>query len=369
MIVFMNRRTFILSSASAFLGQFFLDCKSTKKVPVPVDNPQKTIEVVDQLRWIDSYRRNVLAQKIENKSAYELNELIPEINAIELLNSYSSDCGRFLRVVAWNSERGRHWRDCVRLINEHPTLKSPDFIFLGEMDLGMARSANEHTTKEVATALKMNYAYGVEFLELTNGEPHERKMYPGENEWGYHGNAILSKYPLNNLRMIRFPGIERWYNDYQKRLGGRMALFADVNLKGKTVTLVSTHLENLGDDPLFRQKQMKMILDELKNSSSDFPTIIGGDLNATPDEPLFSDLLKAGFEIDKCNEMGTPTQQVYKDGKVYLAKKQIDYLLIKNLQVIRDNTSPKVVPAECIIGSDRKMLSDHAIVTAKVKVV
>ena len=84
----------------------------------------------------------------------------------------------------------------------------------------------------------MNYAYGVEFLELTGGELEERKLYPGANEWGYHGNAILSRYPLRDVRMLRFPGIEKWYDgrraptkaeQVQKRLGGRMALFATVN--------------------------------------------------------------------------------------------------------------------------------------------
>ena len=55
-----------------------------------------------------------------------------------------------------------------------PALRDPDLIFLGEMDLGMARSANKHTTREMAAALKMNYAYGVEFLEFTGGEAEER---------------------------------------------------------------------------------------------------------------------------------------------------------------------------------------------------
>jgi len=366
----MKRRTFILSTASVILSRLLKGCKSKSDTYIVNTKSKIITKVVEQLRWIDDERRKLLAQNRTNQSASKLNELIPEIDAIEFYNSYSADPNNLYRLIAWNTERGRNWRDCVRLINEHPALHDPDFIFLGEMDLGMARSANEHTTKEMASALKMNYAYGVEFLELTNGEPQERKMYPGENEWGYHGNAILSKYPLQNLRMIRFPGIERWYNDYQQRLGGRMALFAEVDIGGKTVILVSTHLENLGDDPLFRQKQMKMILQELEKSYPNIPTVIGGDLNATPDEPLFTDLKNAGFIINECNEIGKPTQQILEDGKVKLVKKQIDYIVVKDLKVINDKMSPKIVPAVYPPGHQNgRMLGDHAVVTVKVKLV
>ena len=41
--------------------------------------------------------------------------------------------------------------------------------------------------QEMASALKMNYAYAVEFLELTKGNSSERDIcIDEENEWGYH---------------------------------------------------------------------------------------------------------------------------------------------------------------------------------------
>lgn len=53
---------------------------------------------------------------------------------------------------------------------------------------------------------------------------------------GLHGNAILSKYPLSNVHVVRSPGIEYLYgmkNDltaqgFELRLGGRMTLFATI---------------------------------------------------------------------------------------------------------------------------------------------
>ncbi len=362
----MNRRTFLLTTGAAILGQGLSGCNILMKSRFFSDKPQKFTKVVDQLNWIDDHRRKNLSQKDNDKTASDLNKLIPEINEIELLNSYSSRPNDYLRIVVWNTERGRGWREGVQLIASNPALHDPDIILLGEMDLGMARSYNEHTTKEFAAALKMNYGYGVEFLELTKGEAEEREKYPGENEWGYHGNAILSKYPLTNLRMIRFPGIEIWYNHFQKRLGGRMALFADIMINGRTVTFISTHLESTGNDKRLRQSQMNMILNEVKKNCRGVPIVIGGDFNATPDEPLFGDLKNEGFLIEDCNEIGKPTQQQFKDGRVSLVKKQIDYIIIKDLQIIKDDTSPKIIPAVFTKKNQTTMLSDHAIVTVKV---
>lgn len=362
----MNRRTFMLTTGAALLGQGLSGCNMLKESLFFSDRSSKFTKIVDQLNWIDDHRRQNLALNNEGKDASNLNKLIPEINEIELLNSYSTKPNNHLRIIAWNTARGRNWREGVQLISLNPALSNPDIILLGEMDLGMARSYNEHTTKEMAAALHMNYAYGVEFLELTKGETEERKKYPGENEWGYHGNAILSKYPLLNLRMIRFPGIEAWYNQYQKRLGGRMALFADIRINETDVTLISTHLESTGNDKNLRQSQINIILNEVKKHSKETPVVIGGDFNATPDEPLFKDLKKAGFVIEDCNEIGKPTQQLYKDGKVCPGKNQIDYITIKDLKIIKDDTSPKIIPAALTEQNQTKMLSDHAFVTVKV---
>jgi endonuclease/exonuclease/phosphatase family metal-dependent hydrolase len=328
---------------------------------------QRTTLTVDRLRRIGQQRREELSRNDRKLRPAGLNELIPEIDAIELMNTASDGKpGKTLRLIAWNMERGRHWRDAVRLIQEHPALRNPDIVFLGEMDLGMARSLNQHTTREMAAALNMNYAYGVEFLELTKGEKQEREQYPGENEWGYHGNAILSRYRLGNLRMLRFPGIEKWYGDYQNRLGGRMALFATVMIP-RPVTLVSTHLESSRGDIGPRQSQMEMILRELGETAARTPVFLGGDLNATPEEPAISNMRKAGFAIEESNEMGVGTAQRFRGGQVVLGNRHIDYLCVRDAEVIRDDTSPKVVPAVYPPGPKGKMLGDHAVVSVRVQ--
>jgi endonuclease/exonuclease/phosphatase family metal-dependent hydrolase len=361
----MQRRTFLAAAALPFL-----------KVAEPkAPSPRLTSRVVDRLRPISQQRRDALAQNAANKTVTELNRSIPEIDEIEVFNGAASASPRkTLRVVAWNMERGRHWEGGVRLIRETETLRDPDIILLGEMDLGMARSGNAHTTRALASALGMNYAYGVEFLELTGGEIEERKLYPGANEWGYHGNAILSRYALRNVRMLRFPGIEKWYegkgaNDSekaQKRLGGRMALFATVKL-ARDVTIVSTHLESSAKDSAMRKDETGLLLDELRAYAKGTPVILGGDLNATPDEPMFEAVRAAGFRPEESNELSVGTRQRVVDGKVVILENHIDYVLVRGLPVLRDATSPKVVAAAYPPGPTGAMLGDHAIVTAKVE--
>jgi endonuclease/exonuclease/phosphatase family metal-dependent hydrolase len=333
--------------------------------------------VVDRLRRISQERRNALARNAEGRPLEALGRLIPEVDDVEVWNASGAPPRSTLRLLAWNMERGRHWQDGVRLIRETEALRDPDVILLGEMDLGMARSGNAHTTREMAAALGMNYAYGVEFLELTGGELGERELYPGENEWGYHGNAILSRYPLRNVRMLRFPGIEKWYDgksyganeseQVQKRLGGRMALMATVRL-GRDVTLVSTHLESSARDTAMRKTQAGLLLDDLRASAMDTPIILGGDLNAGPEEPMFEAVRAAGFRPEDSNDLATPTRQRIREGRVVVAENHIDYLLVRGVRVVRDATSPKVVPAVYPPGATAPaaMLGDHAIVTVRV---
>ena len=357
----MKRRTFLAAAALPFWTAA-LDAKG---------KPRLATRVVDRLRPVSQQRRDALALNAEKKAPLDLNRLIPEIDEIEVWNGAP---GKSLRVVAWNMERGRHWEGGARLIRETESLRDPDILLMGEMDHGMARSGNAHTTRKLAEALGMNYAYGVEFLELTGGELEERKLYPGANEWGYHGNAILSRYPLRNVRMLRFAGIEKWYagvgaNDgerVQKRLGGRMALFATVGV-GRDVTVVVTHLESSAKDSAARKVQTALMLDALRDYAKNTPVILGGDLNATPDEEMFVAVRAAGFCPDESNELSVGTRQkVGEDGKVAVLENHIDYVLARGLPVVRDHTSPRVVPAVYPPGPDGQMLGDHAIVTAKV---
>ncbi len=70
-----------------------------------------------------------------------------------------------LKVAAWNLERCLFVEASAR----HLKTLDPALILLSEMDDGMARTGQRHTTRDIAGELGMAYAYGLEFLELGLG--------------------------------------------------------------------------------------------------------------------------------------------------------------------------------------------------------
>src|SRR5678815_203186 len=107
----MQRRTFLTALAIPFV-------KTHGQAP---SKATRSSNVVRALRVIDQDRRDALDRNIQGESPSELNSLIPEISDIEVLNGASERSGRkSLRLIAWNTERGRYWREGARLINETP---------------------------------------------------------------------------------------------------------------------------------------------------------------------------------------------------------------------------------------------------------
>ena len=139
-----------------------------------------------------------------------------------------------LRVIEFNAERGKEWLQYA----DH--LRNADIVLLNEMDIGMARSDQQHTTRLLAYHLGMNYVVGLEFIELTLGTEAEQNANRGKwNTHGIHGNAILARCKLQDARTFRDNLDSRYFsqkrlvlnaNGFEKRIGGRMGLFARVNV-------------------------------------------------------------------------------------------------------------------------------------------
>ncbi len=256
--------------------------------------------------------------------------------------------GPALRVATWNIERGLNF-DLIRLALSDPKrftqaalqlgavdadkqiqietqlrkLCDADIVLLNEVDLGMKRTDYRDVARDLAHALHMNYAFGVEFVEVdqltdlgieqvdldapdvTRKMRNELKPSPDRYR-GLHGNAILSRYPLENVTIFRFPPCHDWYGtekaeisrleqgkrlasrkvfleriDREVRQGGRMAIVADVRipeLPGGAATLISVHLENRCK-PECRTRQIDALLEHI--ASVQHPVIVGGDLNST----------------------------------------------------------------------------------------
>jgi endonuclease/exonuclease/phosphatase family metal-dependent hydrolase len=179
-----------------------------------------------------------------------------------------------IRVVNWNVNRGLQ----VQRVIEFLASAKADLILLQETDLNARRTHHLNVAKEIAQKLQMNYVFGREFQELTQGS----RASPA-----YHGQATLSPWPLSNSRVIRFQKQSNFWHPhwflpeiepFQERIGGRLALVIDANIAGKTVVTYNLHLESKGDDRL-RCSQLDEVLDDARRYDGNTPIALAGDFN------------------------------------------------------------------------------------------
>src|SRR5262249_10523681 len=95
------------------------------------------------------------------------------------------------RVVDWNIDRGTELGGIVEFLKK----SKADLIFLQEVDLNTKRTHRSDIARHIAQSLQLNFVFGKEFQELTQGS----RQSPA-----YQGQATLSPWPVKNARLIRF---------------------------------------------------------------------------------------------------------------------------------------------------------------------
>ncbi len=281
--------------------------------------------------------------------------------------SQSPKLGEFLRVAEWNIERGLGFdaiaaifesgksfealldarglaagsKERAEIIQEAAALREADVIVLNEVDLGMKRTEYRRVAAELAARLKMNYAFGVQFVELSpvelsrdlKGETAQEKKLaeyikvdPARYK-GLHGIAVLSRFPLENVRLIPFKNKPYdWYRNEKNgasllekgrqqiagriflektlrevRRGGRSMLLADIvdaKFPNGRVTIAAAHLENRTKSRN-RVKQLEELLAVLKPIKN--PIVVAGDMNTSS-----ADLTPTSIKHELVKRYGNP---------------------------------------------------------------
>jgi endonuclease/exonuclease/phosphatase family metal-dependent hydrolase len=179
-----------------------------------------------------------------------------------------------LRIISWNINRGQQLDGVIAFLVQHQA----DMILLQEADLNAQRTKHRNIAREIARALSMNYVFGREFEELTQGT---------QSSPAYIGQATLSRLPLSASRVIRFRRQSsfwdpRWYvphlQQFQRRFGARMALVSQVTWSERQLIVYNLHLESRGNDSL-RSSQFAEILDDSNSLAPDIPVLVAGDFN------------------------------------------------------------------------------------------
>ncbi len=224
------------------------------------------------------------------------------------------------RVVNWNIERGLKLAGILDFLKKCKA----DLIFLQEVDLNAKRTHHLDIAREIAQSLQMNFVFGKEFEELTQGS----RKSPA-----YQGQATLSPWPIKNAHLIRFQRQTtfwqpHWYlpdiEPFQERLGGRIALVADVEVSGQTLTTYNLHLESKESDAL-RASQLSEVLVESASRSSDRAALIAGDLNLNAAEgEAAAALVRGGFR----DAIGLPGVRTRPARGIFDQGRSIDWIFL-----------------------------------------
>lgn len=320
-----------------------------------------------------SQRDQILAAPRTQAAHREFLNTLPAMNTVELGGQPKSRAlPETFSIAAWNVERCLFPEESA----EHLQDIAPDVVLLSEMDHGMSRTSQVHTTREFASHMGMQYAYGVEFFEMGLGGPTEREFCRDDfNELGWHGNAILSSVPMLRTAMVRLDQTGHWFceasgadDTEQPRIGGRMALLAELPVQNGTITVVSTHLESNADGP-YRERQFEILLNAIDDFAPSGPVLIGGDLNTgnhvPPDfdwrqEGLFALSEKQGYSWDFTAPGYSTRASLISPHPDRVMK--LDWIAGRGF-----NCLDKGIKAS--LGKDEKPLSDHDLVWARVGLV
>ena len=199
-------------------------------------------------------------------------------------------------------------------------MQASDIWVVNEVDWGVKRTRYREVVRELAKTLNMNWAYGVEFIEIDPKQLGTDQFDDGEDKASeeqlqkefsvdkerlraLHGTAVLSRYPIRSARIVPFTVGYDWFKESkirplekgkrqasklvgedlmrEIRRGQRMTLYVDLDVpeapEGR-VTIAATHLENR-TRPKYRRKQLEQLLKQVHDVQN--PVIIAGDMNTT----------------------------------------------------------------------------------------
>jgi endonuclease/exonuclease/phosphatase family metal-dependent hydrolase len=254
---------------------------------------------------------------------------------------FLTDKDRFMAEVKAERKKAKETGKKVRAValEEIPeqieSLKAADVWILNEVDWGVKRTQYREVVRELAETLNMNWAYGVEFLEIDSKQLGTDTFEDKEDEQArqqlldqfgvdkdrvraLHGTAVLSRYPIRGARLIPFKAGYDWFKEskitalekakrkaatligedllQEVRRGGRTTLIVDLDVPeapGQHLTIAATHLENR-TRPKVRRQQMAELLDEVSETRN--PVVIAGDLNTTGSDSTPTSVKTSGLQ-------------------------------------------------------------------------
>lgn len=195
-----------------------------------------------------------------------------------------------LKVVAFNVEYALHVDRAVAELRKNGALRDADIVLVQEMD--------ESGAHAFADSLGFGYVYFPATLH-----PVTKRDF---------GNAILSRYPIENARKIILPFLARF------RRTQRAAVGATIVVGERRIRVYSVHIATfIGNGPRARRAQLAAVLAD----ADSFPIVVlGGDFNSGTVPEI---ALRRGFSW--------PTRHLGRTESFW----SMDHILLKGLSLAR----------------------------------
>lgn len=176
------------------------------------------------------------------------------------------------RSLMTTTEVENHLEGLAAKINQMDT----DVLYLQEVDIDAKRSGYIDQLQYLLDATYFNYAiYGSQW---------KSDYVPSDGIGRVNsGNAILSRYPLENAERIALPLVDEQSSFVQYFYLRRNILKAQItDAQGQAITLLNTHTSAFAKDGT-KDRQLEQIKAEIdKLEAAGMPFVLGGDFNSLP---------------------------------------------------------------------------------------
>jgi len=224
----------------------------------------------------------------------------------------AQESGHQLRVMSFNILHGTNSSGTVTLEKQAEAIKEvkPDLVGLQEVDDKVDRSKRLDQPKKLGELTGMYYAFGAHF----------------EYQGGHYGNAILSRFPLSDVRDRRITLFTKEGTTETRNLISATAMLDD----GSTVVIASVHMGLNQESRLVQAGEIVDYLDDY-----DVPVILTGDFNAEPGTPELARLQKmfaaTGTSVTGTYPVGAPTKTID-----FIMVSRQDLLSVETYKVLSD---------------------------------
>ena len=235
------------------------------------------------MNGLSNAERQRLGALLDSASQETIMAQIPQFSEADVIagTAKPAQVPETLGLLVFNMERGVHLTEIGDFLQTCPSLQPFDVILANELDDGCLRSGGKDTARDLAARFGLHVVFSLEFIELANEADPK----------GYHGNALFSRWPIKKAKILRLPEAYNWYHDRQRRIGGRCAILAELDVGGQSVGVVSVHLENRTDGE-GRRLQTEAVLRAVEEFLPGMPIAIGGDYNTNTFDGRDKDIIR-----------------------------------------------------------------------------